>query len=56
MADMCRQMQELRSEARMEVAKEISLNMYAKKYPVEDISEIAGVAVELVKVWIEEGK
>lgn len=54
--EMCRQMDELRYQSAMEKAREMSLNLYAKKYPVKDIAEVANVSVEQIKAWIALGK
>ena len=55
-AEMCKQMEELRQQSALETKKEISLNMHAKHYPVKDIAEIAQVSVEQVNSWIALGK
>lgn len=51
-AEMCKQMEELRDETK----KEMAIEMHAEGLSVDMIARIAKVSVEQVNAWIAEGK
>ena len=55
-AEMCRQMEEIRSQSALETKKEMAIEMYAEGLPVETIARIAKYNVEQVRSWLVKAK
>ena len=49
---MCREMEELCDEARMDEKKDVAYSLADRKMSVEDISEIIKVNIETVRGWL----
>ena len=49
---MCREMEELCDEARMDEKKDVAYSLAERKMSVEDISEIIKVNIETVRGWL----